>query len=787
MIISLKGKWTINNQDIKDLEVTIPGSVISALIENKIIDNPYFGNNEELARSYLKQDYIFKKEFHLDKKQLRQFNYLFLDRVDTIAEIVLNGKTIAKRQDFHVFSKILLDNALLKTDNILKIKFTSNYKYIDQYDDQGLFKTYSETEPKSVVIRKPNFMFGWDWAPNLADMGIVGDVYILSTNEGYLDSYRYEYNFINEHQLEINIHTEYVKHKDGYIKVSLLYKDKLIAESQNKLEKENSFSFIIDNPVLWFPNGLRKQALYDLDISTGENEYHYKIGFKKISFDFEKVDNGRHFAISCNGVDLFLKGYNFVPEDNILPYISNERTDEILKLAHSTGANVIRVWGGGYYPNDFFYQRCDELGLLIWQDLMFADAAYNYEDKQFLSLIKEEVTQQIKRIRNHPSILLICGNNENETALNGHEEIFKEHFIKMFCQDIKQIINSHTNLLYLHSSPTNLDPIFNRPNDPNIFDVHYWEIGNGNEDYKMYSTIYPPMLSEFGIWSMPCYQTLSKFISKDELYLYSPELKSRNKRDGNFERIDAWLNRYFKKPDDFQSYIYLTQIYQARAVKYCVEHLRRNMDRCHGAIYWQLNDSWPGISCSLIDYEYNLKALYYYVKRFFQNVIVNITNQNNQTSVYISNLENKEIKCVLTYKHMRFNGDVIKEETISTIVEPIHSGCYLNIESSLENADEFIYVELKDDSNHLISSDIYQQEVDKNIQYPKATFEIKKVSPKSFIIKANEFSKDIYISAPQNVRFSDNYFTLLKGQEILITSNEEIESTDISVMCINNL
>lgn len=787
MIISLKGKWSLSSKDIENLEVNIPGSVISALVNNKIIDNPYFGNNEEVARSYLQNDYVFKKEFHLEKEQLRQFNYLCLEGIDTIAEVILNGKTIAKSQDFHIFSKILLDNSLLKNENILEIKFTSNYKYIDEYDDKGLFKTYSETEPKSVVIRKPNYMFGWDWAPNLADIGIIGDVNILSTDEGYLDSYRYEYDFLNDNQLELNISTEYKKHKDGFIKVSLSYNDKLIAESQAKLENENRFSFVIDNPALWFPNGLGEQALYDLVISTKENEYRYKIGFKKLAFDFEKTANGRNFAVSCNDIDLFLKGYNIVPEDNILPFISKEKTNELLELAKSTGANVIRVWGGGYYPSDYFYQRCDELGLLVWQDLMFSDAAYNYEDKSFLSLAEEEIIQQVKRIRNHPSILLICGNNENETAINGHEEIFKEHFIKMFCQDIKGIVNSLTNLIYLHSSPTNLDPIFNRPNDENTFDVHYWEIGNGNQDYEMYSTFYPPMLSEFGIWSMPHYQTLKKYISEEELYLYSSQLRSHNKRDGNFERIESWLNRHFKQPKDIHEYIYLTQLYQARAVKYCVEHLRTNMDRCHGAIYWQLNDSWPCISCSLIDYEHSVKALYYYAKRFFQNITVNIVNKNGKIDVYVSNLESKEFKGTIAIKHMRFNGDVLYEKTVKITAKPTYSACYLNFEPLFKNKDEFIYVELKDDSNCLISSNIYQQEKDKDIQYPKVTFKIEKTAPKTFTIVANEFSKDIYLSTINNVRFSDNYFTLLKGQKISITSNEDISPEDISIMCINNL
>lgn len=787
MIINLNGEWLLSGEKIEELKVIVPGSVITALLDNKVIENPYFGLNEEKTRSYLKSDYTFRKIFSLKLDELKRYNYLCLEGVDTIAEIFLNGVFIAKSQDFHVFSKILLDNSLLKRENILEIKFTSNYRYIEEYDDRGLFKTYSETDPKSIVERKPNYMFGWDWAPNLADMGITGGVSILSTNEGYLNAYRYEYEFVKDNQLSLEITTEFVKHSDSDIKVTLSFDDKLIAEKQTKLQKENKFSLVVDNPVLWYPNGSGEQALYDLTISTKENEYRYKIGFKKLDFDFAPTKEGRNFAVSINNIPLFLKGFNVVPEDNILPFIINERTNRLLELAKNTGTNVIRIWGGGYYPSEYFYQRCDELGLLVWQDLMFADAAYNNEDEEFMSLAREEIIQQVKRIRNHPSILLICGNNENETAINGHEEIFKKHFVKMFCQDVKQLVNAQTNLLYLHSSPTNLDPIFYRPNDPNIFDVHYWEVGNGEQDYDMYSTIYPPMLSEFGLWSLPNYQTLKKYISSNEMHLGSSQIESRNKRDGNFERIESNIKKHFKHHDDLAIYIYLNQLYQARAVKYCVEHLRNNMDRCHGAIYWQLNDSWPGISCSLIDYEYGLKALYYYARRFFQNIVVNISSNNDVLNVHVSNLESDLKNYILSVKHMNFAGDILDEKSSKISVKPTYSGVFCSFASPLKEQDEFIYAELIGEDGHVISSNIYQQIEDKDIIYPKATFIVKKIASKTFSVHANEFSKDVFLTTPSGATFSDNYFTLLKGQEVTITCSEEIDEKEITIICINNL
>ena len=785
MIISLNGKWLLKSKQINDIEVTIPGSVISGLLENKIIDNPYKGLNEEATRNYLYDDCSFKKEFKLDKTKLNKYNYLCLEGIDTVSKVLINGKIIAETKDFHISKRVLLDESLLKENNLIEVQFVSNYRYINEYDDKGLFKTYSETDPKSVVIRKPNYMFGWDWAPNLADMGI-GNIYILSTDEGYLDNFRYEYAFKDDNSLELNLAIEYVKHGDSPITVSISYSGKIVAEKKDILQKYNKFLFKIQNPILWYPNGLGEQALYDLKIVTNENEYHYQIGFKKVHFDFSKNKNGRNFEVFINGHSTFLKGYNIIPEDNILSLINNQRTNKMLELVKESGANVIRIWGGGYYPSDYFYRRCDELGIMVWQDLMFADAAYNVEDKDFMSLVHEENDQQVKRIRNFPSVILICGNNENETALNGHEEIYKEHFIKMFCNDIKDIVEKLTSIQYLHSSPTNLDPIFNRPNDPNIFDVHYWEVGNGPKPYEAYGEIYPPMLSEFGLWSMPNYETLIKYISKDKQYLYSDDIKFHNKRETNFLRVETYITKKFHFNEDLQVYCYLTQLYQARGFKYCIEHLRNNLSRCHGGIIWQFNDSWPVVSCSLVDYEYGLKASYFYAKRFFNNELVTISNKDGVIRIHVSNLDSRKHHYQVIYKHMTFDNYVYKEDEYSISLKPNSSVLVNGFDSPLKHEDEFIYVELINEEGHIISRNIYQAIEDKDINYPEADIQIERIDKATYKVTTKTFVKDLYLFA-DGATFSDNYLTMLKNESIIIKSNVDLDARNISIICINNL
>ena len=774
----LLNNWEISSTKIGPFKSKIPCTVLSTLLENKIIPHPYYKDNEKSVQNYLEDDYIFKSSFPLSKKELNNFNYLCFDCLDTIASIFINGNHIFDSKDFHLPQKIKLDNKILKENNSIEIHFESNYKYINNYDDKGLFKTYSETNPKSIVMRKPNYMFGWDWAPDLPDMGILGEIYILSTKEGFLDSFRYKHEFLNDKELKLDLNIDYVKHSDSTIEVSLLLDKQVICHSIDTLKENNKFSFVVKDYKLWYPNGYGEQTLYELVIKTNENEYAYKIGFKNIEFNFERTDSGRDFSITINGIKMFLQGFNYIPEDSLLTLVNEERTNKTLELIKDCHANVIRIWGGGYYPSDYLLQRCDELGILVWQDLMFADAAYNYEDKEFMSLVRDEIKYQVKRIRNHPSLLLICGNNENESALNGHEEIFKKHFIKMFLEEVPNIVKNLTNIQYLHSSPTNLDPIFNRPNDPNTFDVHYWEVGNGNEPYEKYSEIYPPMLSEFGMWSLPSHDTLRKYIGN--------ELDAHNKRDGNFERINRALESEFKPYKNLEEYIYLSQLYQARGVKYCFEHLRSNMSKCHGGIYWQFNDCWPVISCSVLDYDFILKPAYYYLKRAFNNELVIISEKDDVITIKISNLLNQKKDYILSYEHINFDNKVFDKKEIKIFTKKTSTTCVIRFDSPLKNNDELLVAILKNENGNVISKNIYQRNKDKDTNYLKAEPTITKISDKTFRITANTFIKDLYLYA-ENTIFSDNYITLLKGEEIIVTTDKDISLSDIKLLSINNI
>lgn len=782
--------WVISQCDIGEINAIVPCTVLSTLVDKKTIFHPYINAEEEIRKDYLKKDYVFTSHFELNCEQLNNFNYLTLDRILTVAEVFINGEKICFLNNFHLKKIILIDKKTLREKNEIVIKFQSPYTYIENYPNpRGMFKLFmDECDPNAPKLRQPAYTFGWDWAPNLADIGIIGEVSITSTKEGYLDSYRYEYDFCDNGEMKVNVSTNFVKLGDSPISIYISCENKVIAQETQQLKDHNEFSLLIKNPKLWYPRGLGEQALYTLKIKTNENTYSYKIGFKIIRFDFKRTNKGRNFGVYINDINMFLKGFDMVPEDSILPWVTEERTNKILNLCANTNANAIRQWGGGYYPSDYFYQRCDELGLLVWQDLMFSVASYDGFDEDFMKVTKEEVTQQIKRIRNHPSLLLICGNNENETAICGKQETYGESYKKMFLEEFAKIAKNETNTLYLHSSPTNLDNIFIRSNDPDTFDVHYWNVGNGNSTYDDYDSILPPMLSEFGLWSMQNYQTNKQYLGEKELYLYSNGLKTRNKREGNFERTKINIEFQNRFNDDFRTYTYLTQLFQARGLKYCIEHLRNNQSICHGGIFWQLNDCWPGISCSVIDYNYGLKGAYYYAKRVFNDELVTISHKDGVIRLHVSNLLNKNKEYKLIYRYMTFEGQIKDEILFDVESEKESSQSVIVFDSPLKNEDEFLFVELQNNDGKIISQNYFQAKLDKDINYPKSNLDIKKLGPNTFSVKADVFTKDICLyKEDEEIDFSDNFFTLKRGDEVIITTDKDLELKDLKYHCVNNL
>ena len=779
----LNKNWKISYKG-KEFTSDSPCTVLSVLLNNNIINNPYYKDNEETARSFLFEDYTFENTFELSEEDLNRDNYLCFDRLCTIADIYLNNEKIGEARSMHQRYKFKLNKDLLKKNNILKIKFKSSYKYIENYPNpENLFETYAVTDKNSPKIRQANYMFGWDWGPSLADMGILGDVYLLSTSIGYLNSFKHHYEFLENNKVRIHFSIDLVDFKDAKIEVSLSGFNQEITQNPREID---SFFIEIDNPRLWYPAGFGEQNLYNLKISLigkERQDYEYKIGIRKIIIDDSFDKYGRNFALYVNDKKIFLKGSNYVPEDSILTLTNKERTRKLLKLAKDFNHNCIRVWGGSYYPDDYFYEICDELGLLVFQDLMFACASYNIDDENFKKIIVDETTDSLKRIRHHASLYLISGNNEIEDGVRGHGFKPALQYIEMFHNVLKDIVNKETDLYYLSSSPTSGNPYFSSPNDTNFLDTHYWWVWGCDRDVEDYLNIQPRLLSEFGMQSFSTIDTTKSFADENDLTINSKVMISHQKDPAKTnDKIKNYVEKQFKISGNFQEFSFLSMLTQAEGIKLCVDHLRSHKERCNGALYWQLNDCWPTQSCSSIDYLFGLKALHYYSRKFFNADLVTIEKENG-LSVYISNDSDVNKKYHLELNQIDENFNLVNKEEFDINVDKFSSKL---AKANIKQCGYGLLARLFDENNNLLSSNIYRNKKDKEVSYPEVKISINKIAQKKFEIKGNNFVRGLYLNPHNNdIIFSDNFFDLLKGETKIVSSNIDFDLKDLEVMYVH--
>lgn len=780
---SLNQSWKITSDNIEVIAKSSPCSVISLLLENGIIDNPYYRDNESKVLPYLKKDYKFETSFSLNQEELHKNNYLVLDKVCTIAKIFVNDVLISDVSDMHICYHFLLDNKILKLENKLIILFKSSYNYIKEYPNKdNLFESYAITEKDSPVIRQANYMFGWDWGPLIPDMGIMGETYILSTKNGYLKSFRHHCDFKKDGSVKIKVDLDTENNEKSDINVTFSGHGINV-----KKPYKNGLFFEIASPKLWNPVGFGKPYLYDLKIDLGNEEvdsYHFQIGIRKIYINDSLDEFGKNFEVYVNGNKIFLKGSNYIPEDNIIPFINKDRTEKLIKLVKEFNHNCIRVWGGGYYPNDDFYETCDKLGILVWQDLMFACGSYNIDDPQFRKNVIEETNNALKRIRHHTSIFIIAGNNEVEDGVRGHGHKQAQQYIEMFHYLLKDIVVQETDFYYLSSSPTSGEPYFASPNDTNNLDTHYWWVWGADREIEDYLNIRPRLLSEFGLQSFPTYETIQQFATKSDLSLDSTVMISHQKDPAKSnEKMMRYVRREFNVNEkDLKEVSYLSMLAQAEGIKLCVENLKGNKYRCNGALYWQLNDCWPCQSLSSIDYYFGLKALHYYSKRFYSPHLVLF----KKDFITISNDTNKVQKYQLTYSIIDLDFNVADIETVNVKVDKYASVDVINFKED-KNIYGFFAV-LKDEKGNILSSNIYRFLKDKNYKYPKTNIKLKQISDNEFEVSCNKFARAVYLNAHDNeVVFSDNYFDLLPNNKVRITTSKPTKIKNIEVMCINNL
>ncbi len=674
--IDLNKHWCIRSMsDDTYCYSDVPASVADILYRSKAIGDPYYGENEWDTYEVLKKDYEFTNTFTVSKEILKDDQVLLrCEGLDTVADIYVNDVHVAFVNDMHRTYEFDVKHILGEGENRIKLLFHSNLEYALKQHEKEPYYTTSDTVDGFSLVRKAHSTYGWDWGPKLPDMGIWRSICIVSCSQAkFTDLYiRQNHRDGNvELQFDIGIESFGPQEVELEILVTAPKGQEWNVKARNP-QKNGSYHLLIENPELWWCRGLGDQPLYKVTFTLRNDEEiletrHMRIGLRTLTVCREKDQWGESFAFCINGISVFAMGANYIPEDSLYPRCSRERSRKLLQQCVRANYNSIRVWGGGYFCEDYFYDLCDEYGLMVWQDLLFACGVYRLH-KDFVENVEAETRDNVKRLRHHASIALWCGNNELEWGWSGWDMGFgdklsdKADYLKLFEWILpKTVKETDPDRFYWPASPSS-GGSFDDPNDQNRGDVHYWEVWHRLKHFTEYRKYYFRFCSEFGFQSFPSVKTIRTFAGEEDMNIFSPVMENHQKNKGANGLILYYLSANFLYPARFDTLVYVSQILQAEAIRYGVEHWRSNRGRCMGSLYWQLNDCWPVASWSSIDYYYRWKPLHYYAKKFYAPVLLSALEENGMVRFVVSNETRKEVFTKILWRLRDHKGNILKED-----------------------------------------------------------------------------------------------------------------------------
>lgn len=632
--MNLGGAWRMREADSETWHSAhVPGSVYADLMADGTMPDPFWRENELDAFERMKKDYVYQRTFTVTEAQLAHAHVeLVCEGLDTLAHVSLNGREIAFADNMHITWVWDVKEQLHAGENTLEIRFDSPILYCAKKAEEAPGWESSDATPGFRHLRKAHCMFGWDWGPRLPDAGIWRPIFLRTWDTARLENAL----MLQAHHdgvVDVNIRPEIAGKSAWSAEITAPDGEVLTLPETTAAEQ----LITIEHPQLWWPNGLGKQPLYRVTVrlATGDTRV-WRIGLRTMTVSREKDEWGEEFCHVVNGMKVFAMGADYIPEDNILARVTPERTRRLLEDCKAANFNAIRVWGGGYYPDDAFYDICDELGLLVWQDLMYACAFYDLTP-DFERSICAETHQNVARLRHHASLALICGNNEMEMFMAGANSALINHrtwefvptyphhitdYVKMFEYILPAIVKETAPQTYWWPASPSSGGNFDAPNDENRGDNHYWDVWHGEKPFTEYRKFFFRYASEFGFQSFPCLKSVEQFTLPDDRNIFSRVMERHQRNQAANGKILSYLSQTFRYPNSFDDLLYASQLMQAEAIRYGVEHWRRNRGRCMGAIIWQLNDIWPVASWASIDYYGRWKALHYAAKRFFAPVMI---------------------------------------------------------------------------------------------------------------------------------------------------------------------
>ncbi len=776
----------------KKMPAKVPGVVHTDLLNNGVIGDPFYRSNEEEQQWINEKDWIYETYFHIDtnQKAADQLNLVF-EGLDTHAKVFVNDEEVLQADNMFRTWRINIADAVTEGENHLKVYFRSPQAYNKEQADK---LAYSLPEDERVHSRKAPYHFGWDWGPKFLTAGIWRPVYIESYSTAKIENVFLVQQELNDQKAtlraEVNVHA--TKNGKATVKVSSLDNSFKSVELAVQLEEgfqSTHIEFEIDQPERWWSKGLGEAHLYPVSIElmtdNGTDIVEERVGLRTVELVQEDDEFGRSFFFRLNGVPVFAKGANYIPLESFLPRVEDADYVRTIKDAVKANFNMLRVWGGGIYENKKFYDLCDENGIMVWQDFMFACAMYP-GDEAFMTTVREEAVQNVERLRNHPSLVLWCGNNE---IYNGWQDWGWQKSRGYSSEDSAKIYNDYDRLFHklLPEVLAEKDPTRGYwPSSPSYGwghkestttgDNHYWGVWWGKEPFEMYKKKVSRFMSEFGFQSFPDMNAVERFAKPEDYDLASKVMRTHQKHPIGNQTIEEYMLRDYRQPNNFESFVYVSQVLQAEGMMTGIAAHRQAMPYSMGTLYWQFNDCWPVVSWASVDYYGHWKAMHYFVRKAYSNLFLSTDQVDDQLTIYlVSDLLN-ETTGSLQLTLMDFEGNVLNETSremtakgnISTIVYNE------NISTILKGADVnnvVLKVELMNNGNVLADNlHYFTKPKDLNLVQPSITTNIEKAANGYMVtLNSNQLAKNIYLNAKGiDGWWSNNYFDLLPNSEVVV-------------------
>lgn len=795
---------------------SVPGTVHTDLFANKLIPDPFYGNNEKSLQWIEDTDWEYQCAFNVAAPELtRDHIQLVFKGLDTYASVYLNDSLILSADNMFREWTVDVKSVVKPGKNELRIVFFSAVK---KGKEEASKLNYVLPGDEKVFTRKAQYQYGWDWGPRFVTCGIWKAVQLVMWDDARLLNVQFVQKALNDSFADIEFLCEIQSDVDAnaYIDIDLTGENDFSKQRTSKISLQKGINnyvvgYTIKDPNRWWTNGLGIPYLYHFNVDLSYNSKildgkKIDIGLRTIEFMQQKDSAGTSFYFKLNGVPVFMKGANFIPADNFIPRISTTQYENIVRTAADASMNMLRVWGGGIYEQDVFYELCDKMGILVWQDMMFACAMYP-GDKKFVSNVEEEVTQQVKRLRNHACIALWCGNNEIDEGWKnwGWQKQYNysakdsasiaDDYRVLFEQKIRNSVEVNDgSRAYWPSSPS---IGWGRKESLLQGDVHFWGVWWGMEPFEVYSEKVGRFMSEYGFQGMPALNTLYKnglykqkkkgeSLFEDEygsdLYSHvidSVVLNAHQKHPTGYKTIQTYMQREYKVPQGrIENYIYVSQLLQAKGLKVAIEAHRRAKSYCMGTLYWQLNDCWPVTSWSTVDHYGNYKAAHYQVKRLYKDLVVSVADTDSDScAVFIVSDLQKNIKGELSVSLRDLDGKILLSNTIPVEIDSNSSRAYFYFDKKVINSFQKENVFLKadliaNDGSSATAGTLYYFVKDKELMLKKGTFNVKETvcdKGQCFIVSSDVLLKNAMISVEgQEMNLSDNYFDMLPHQEYLI-------------------